>query len=98
MLLALLFAATVLGPADVESLAAGADVVVYGQVVRRSSAWAPGGGQIFTTVVLRPIETWKGASSGGSAVLVPGGGMGERSPTGPGAAGFNDADEVGGLL
>src|SRR6266446_3101207 len=64
MLLALLLAATLLGPADVESLTAAADAVVYGQVVRRSSAWAPGGGQIFTTVVLRPIETWKGAAAG----------------------------------
>src|SRR3989442_11241697 len=94
MLLALLFAATVLGRADVESLAAGADVVVYGQVVRRSSAWAPGGGQIFTTVVLRPIETWKGASSGEIAVLVPGGEVGELSQTVQGAAVFNDAEEV----
>ena len=59
MLLAFLLAATLVGPADVESLAAAADAVVYGQVVRRSSAWAPGGGQIFTTVVLRPIETWR---------------------------------------
>src|SRR5256885_11824214 len=93
MLLALLFAATVLGRADVESLAAGADVVVYGQVVRRSSAWAPCGGQIFTTVVLRPIETWKGASAGEGSVLVPGGEVGELSPTGQGAPAFNDAEE-----
>ena len=94
MLLALLFAATVLGPADVESLAAAADAVVYGQVVRRSSAWAPGGGQIFTTVVLRPIETWKGAFAGEVAVLVPGGEVGELSQTVQGAAVFNDAEEV----
>jgi len=94
MLLAFLLAATLVGPADVESLAAAADAVVYGQVVRRSSAWAPGGGQIFTTVVLRPIETWKGASAGEVSVLVPGGELGELSQTVQGAAAFNDAEEV----
>jgi len=94
MLLALLLAATLVGPADVESLAAAADAVVYGQVVRRSSAWAPGGGQIFTTVVLRPIETWKGASAGEVSVLVPGGELGELSQTVQGAAAFDDAEEV----
>jgi len=94
MLLAFLLAATLVGPADVESLAAAADAVVYGQVVRRSSAWAPGGGQIFTTVVLRPIETWKGASAGEVSVLVPGGELDELSQTVQGAAAFNDAEEV----
>ena len=94
MLLAFLLAATLVGPADVESLAAAADAVVYGQVVRRSSAWAPGGGQIFTTVVLRPIETWKGASAGEVSILVPGGELGELSQTVQGAAAFNDAEEV----
>ena len=94
MLLAFLLAATLVGPADVESLAAAADAVVYGQVVRRSSAWAPGGGQIFTTVVLRPIETWKGASAGEVSVLVPGGELGELSQTVQGAAAFSDAEEV----
>ena len=94
MLLAILLAATLVGPADVESLTAAADAVVFGQVVRRSSAWAPGGGQIFTTVVLRPIETWKGASAGEVSVLVPGGELGELSQTVQGAAAFNDAEEV----
>ena len=94
MLLAFLLAATLVGPADVESLAAAADAVVYGQVVRRSSAWAPGGGQIFTTVVLRPIETWKGASAGEVSILVPGGELGELSQTVQGAAAFSDAEEV----
>ena len=94
MLLALLLAATLVGPADVESLTATADAVVYGQVVRRSSAWAPGGGQIFTTVVLRPIETWKGASAGEVSILVPGGELGELSQTVQGAAAFSDAEEV----
>src|SRR5256884_9514611 len=91
MLLAFLLAATLVGPADVESLAAAADAVVYGQVVRRSSAWAPGGGQIFTTVVLRPIETWKGASAGGGPPPGSGGALGEASPTGDGAGRFQGA-------
>src|SRR3989442_14119106 len=95
MLLALLFAATVLGRADVESLAAGADVVVYGQVVRRSSAWAPGGGQIFTTVVLRPIETWKGAAAGGESVLGAGGKLGGPFQTVQRGAAFNMSERGG---
>ncbi len=60
MLSMLLLATLVRGPADVESLTAASDTVVRAQVVRRTSAWGKSGGQIFTTVVLRPIETWKG--------------------------------------
>src|SRR5689334_11055000 len=94
MLLALLLAVTVRGPADVESLTAAADLVVRAQVVRRSSAWAPGGGQIFTTVVLRPIETWKGEASAEVSVLVPGGEVGELAQVVQGSARFGDAEEV----
>ena len=94
MLLALLLAATVSGPADVESLAAVADAVVHAQVLRRSSAWAPGGGTIFTTVVLRPLEIWKGDPAGEIVVLVPGGEVGELSQTVPGVASFGDGEEV----
>jgi hypothetical protein len=94
MLLALLLAATVRGPADVESLTAAADAVVHAQVTRRSSAWAPGGGQIFTTVVLRPIEIWKGDPAAEIVVLVPGGEVGELSQTVQGAAAFADGEEV----
>jgi hypothetical protein len=94
MLLALLLAATVRGPADVESLTEAADAVVRAQVTRRSSAWAPGGGQIFTTVTLRPIETWKGEAAAQVAVLVPGGAVGELSQTVHGAAEFAEGEEV----
>src|ERR1700693_3835140 len=94
MLLALLFAAPVRGPADVESLTAAADAVVHAQVTRRSSAWAPGGGQIFTTVVLRPIEIWKGDPAAEIVVLVPGGEVGELSQTVQGAAAFEENEEV----
>ena len=94
MLLALLLAATVRGPADVESLTAVADAVVHAQVTRRTSAWAPGGGQIFTTVVLRPIEIWKGDPAAEMVILVPGGDVGELSQTVQGAAAFTDGEEV----
>ena len=94
MLLALLIAATVQGPFDIESLTASADAVVYGRVIRRSSAWAKGGGQIFTTVVLHPIEAWKGTPAGEVTVLVPGGEVGDLSQTVQGAAAFRDGEEV----
>jgi hypothetical protein len=90
----LLLAAAVSGPADVASLTAAADVVVHAQVVRQSSAWGTGGGQIFTTVVLRPIETWKGGIESQLSVLVPGGSVGELSQTVQGAAAFRDGEEV----
>lgn len=94
MLLALLLAATVRGPADVESLTVSADAVVRARVESRSSAWAPGGGQIFTTVVLRPIETWKGEAAATVTVLVPGGEVGELSQIVQGAAAFAQGEEV----
>jgi len=62
MLLALLFAATVLGPADVESLAAAADAVVYGQVVRRAAPGRRRRSDLHHRGAAGPIETWKGAS------------------------------------
>jgi len=94
MLLALLIAATVQGPFDVESLTASADAVVHGRVIRQTSAWAKGGGQIFTTVVLHPIETWKGTPAVEMTVLVPGGELGDLSQTVQGAAAFHDGEEV----
>ena len=94
MLLALLIAATVQGRFDVESLTASADAVVHGRVIRQTSAWADRGGQIFTTVVLHPIETWKGAPAREMNILVPGGEVGELSQTVQGAAAFQDGEEV----
>jgi hypothetical protein len=94
MLLACMLAATLLGPGDVESLTASADAVVHGRVVGQSSGWAPGGGQIVTTVVLRRIEAWKGAPSEELSVLVPGGAAGDLVQTVPGAAAFQDGEEV----
>lgn len=94
MLSLFLLAAVVRGPADVESLTAAADVVVRAQVVKRTSAFGSGGGQIFTTVVLRPIETWKGGIEPQLAVLVEGGAVGDLSQTMEGAAIFRDGEEV----
>ncbi len=94
MLSMLLLATLVRGPADVESLTAASDAVVRAQVVRRTSAWGKGGGQIFTTVVLRPIETWKGEAAETLSVLVPGGALGELSQSISGMAVFRDGEEV----
>src|SRR5207249_10625436 len=94
MLLALLIAATVQGPFDIESLTASADAVVYGRVIRRTSAWTKGGGQIFTAVVLHSIEAWKGTPAGEVTVLVPGGEVGDLSQTFPAAAAFLHAAEA----
>ena len=94
MVLALILAATIQGPGDVESLTASADAVLHGRVVRRSSAWAPGGGQIFTTVVLRRMEAWKGAPPEEISVLVPGGEAGDLAQIVQGAAAFREGEEV----
>ena len=87
-------AALVHGPGDVASLTAAADLVVHGQVVRRTSAFGSGGGQIFTTVVVRTLATWKGEPLAELSVLVPGGAVGELSQTSPGAPEFQDGEEV----
>ncbi len=89
-----LLAATVRGPADVASLASASDTVVHAQVVLRTSAWGAGGGQIFTTVVLRSLETWKGAAQRELSVVVPGGAVDELDQIVQGAAAFRDGEEV----
>jgi len=94
MLIALLLAATVQGPADIESLTASADAVVYARVSRRTSAWVPAGRQIFTTVTLQTIESWKGAPAQQVQVLVPGGEVGEIAQTVQGVAAFREGEEV----
>lgn len=92
--LVFLLASMVRGPADVASLTAAADLVVHAQVVRTSSAFGVGGGQIFTTAVLRPLETWKGEIQPQLAVLVEGGEVGELSQTVQGAALLREGEEV----
>ena len=82
------------GPGDVGSLTAASDAVVHAQVVRRSSAWGKAGGQIFTTVVLHTLETWKGEPASEVTVLVPGGEMGQLSQSVQGSARFQDGEEV----
>jgi hypothetical protein len=89
-----MLAAVVRGPADVESLTAAADAVVHAQVVKRTSAYGVSGGQIFTTVVLKTLSTWKGAIEPQVSVLVEGGEVGELSQTTSGAAAFRDGEEV----
>src|SRR5205823_11484566 len=87
-------ASAVQGPGDVESLTAAADAVVHAQVVRTKSAWGVGGGQIFTTVTLRALETLKGEPASEVTVLVPGGAVGELSQTVHGMAEFHEGEEV----
>ena len=94
MTLLLILAALIRGPADVESLTVASDVVVHAQVVGRSSAFGVAGGQIFTTVVLRPIETWKGDPQDEVRVLVAGGEVGDLSQTVSGMAVFREGEEV----
>jgi hypothetical protein len=89
-----LLAAIVQGPADVASLTAASDAVVHAQVLRSTSAWGAGGGQIFTTVVLRPLETWKGDVTDDLSVLVPGGAVGDLDQVVQGAAVFREGEEV----
>jgi hypothetical protein len=93
-MLLFLLATLVRGPGDVPSLTLASDAVVHAQVVRRTSAWGKGGGQIFTTVVLRTLETWKGAPAAEVALLVPGGEVGELSQSVQGSAQFRDGEEV----
>ena len=93
-LLLLLLASTIRGPADVESLAAASDAVVHASVERTTSAWGKGGGQIFTTVVLKSIETWKGEPREQYTVLVAGGSVDDLSQTVQGAAVFSEGEEV----
>src|SRR5438067_8950614 len=89
-----LLAATVRGPGDVASLTVASDAVVHAQVVRQTSAFGVGGGQIFTTVVLRPLETWKGEIEQEIRVLAPGGEAEGLSQITQGAAVFRDGEEV----
>jgi len=93
-MLLFLLATLVRGPGDIASLTAASDAVVHAQVVRRTSAWGKGGGQIFTTVVLRTLEAWKGAAPSQVTVLVPGGEVGEFSQSVQGSAQFQNDEEV----
>jgi hypothetical protein len=90
----LLLASTVRGPADVESLTAASDAVVHGKVLSASSHWGKAGGQIFTAVTLKAIETWKGDARDEITVVVPGGSVGDLSQTVSGAAEFSAGEEV----
>src|SRR5437870_5147456 len=90
-------AVTLLGPLDVASLTAAADLVVRAQVARVESGWAggdPKSGLIVTHVELRPVETWKGAPAATLLVRLPGGTAGELGQIAQGAATFRSGEEV----
>ena len=78
--LVVLLAGTALGqaasqvPLSIETLAAKADVVVHGKVVRMSCQ-RDDEGRIFTKVHLQIIEQVKGQQRGGTLVVVQGGGV-----------------------
>ena len=61
-------------PLSIETLAAQADAVVHGRVVRMSCQ-RDDEGRIFTKVHLQIIEQMKGRSRGGTLVIVQGGGV-----------------------
>jgi hypothetical protein len=61
-------------PLSIETLAAKADAVVHGRVVRMSCQ-RDDEGRIFTKVHLQIIEQMKGRSRGGTLVIVQGGGV-----------------------
>ena len=90
-------AATLRGPATVESLTASADVVVRAKVSATRSAWGDGGarsGAIFTTISLTPSAFWKGSGGAQVNVLTPGGSVGEWDQTVHGAPAFREEEEV----
>src|SRR5262249_14982784 len=76
------------------SMTAVSDAVVHAKVLSATSGWGKGGGQIFTAVTLRPIETWKGDPASEITVVVPGGSIGELSQTVSGMATFDVGEEV----
>ena len=90
--LLVLLASTVRGPGDVESLTRAADAVVHGKVLSTASELR--NGQIFTTVRLATLETWKGPQLAEVKLLVPGGNAGELSQTVSGMATFATGEEV----
>ncbi len=90
-------AATLRGPATVESLTASSDLVVRAKVSAARSAWGDGGprsGAIFTTVSLAASEWWKGSGPAQVVVRTPGGAVGEWDQTVHGAPAFRDGEEV----
>ena len=93
-MLALLLAATIQGPADIASLTLASDAVVRAEVLGKETHWGAGGGEIFTTVTLRPLEIWKGEPAAQFSLLVPGGRQGELDQVVQGAALFREGEEV----
>ena len=91
-------AATVRGPADVETLAAASEAVVHARVLSQESRWGGGGessGVIYTRVLLRPLEWWKGGGAAEAIVVsLPGGTVGDLSQTVQGVATFTAGEEV----
>jgi hypothetical protein len=93
--LALVLAATVRGPADVEALTASADSVVHGRVLAKEGRFGKGGGLIFTHATVQPLEWWKGAASPDPIVVRSDGGeVGDLAQTVDGVATLEPGEEV----
>jgi hypothetical protein len=80
--------------ASVEALARSSDLVVRGQVERRTARWSEDGRRIFTFVEVRPTSTWKGRAPATVTVLVPGGVVGRIGQRVDGSPAMEDGEEV----
>jgi hypothetical protein len=79
---------------SVEALARGSDLVVRGQVERRTARWSEDGRRIFTFVEVHPTSAWKGRATSPVTVLVPGGVVGRIGQRVDGAPAMEEGEEV----
>jgi hypothetical protein len=86
--------ATVLVPADLGELVAGARTIVHGKVVDATSQWLEGRRGIETIVTIEVEDALKGAGGNSVSFRVPGGQMGPYRSFMPGAPGFAAGEEV----
>jgi hypothetical protein len=86
--------ATVLVPADLAELVAGARTIVHGRVVSTETQWLEERRGIETIVTLEVEDALKGGASGSVAFRVPGGEMGRYRSVVPGAPVFTAGEDV----
>ena len=86
--------ATVILPASLGELAAGAQAIVHGRVVAIEPRWVPGRRQIETLVTLHADEYLKGELGVELTFKVPGGQLGPYRSVMVGAPTFHEGDEI----
>ena len=86
--------ATVILPASLGELAAGAQTIVHGRVVAIEPRWVEGRRQIETLVTLHADEYLKGALGAELTFKVPGGQLGPYRSVMVGAPTFQEGDEI----